>query len=314
MAGEKWISDLNPKGPLAAAARRVLMVRLEAVRDFLPHAVHESEKDVEYVHQLRVSTRRARAALDIFSLCLPDKVYELARKQLRRIRRAAGEARDWDVFLANLDSWGRRQKAGARRGLDVLIGCALGHRLVAQRDLEELGEDYPDFRDRFLPETIAAVHRPAPTQPRTLLALARPRLTDLIKELDLAAGRDLLDYEHLHQVRIIGKRLRYAMEVFADCFAPAFKEQLYPAVEEMQDILGAANDSHVACQRLETLRAQLRARLPSEWKRYQAGVDALLKTHQERLPQERKRFEEWWSRWQQSGGETALVGLIKSPA
>jgi CHAD domain-containing protein len=52
-----------------------------------------------------------------------------------------------------------------------------------------------------------------------------------------------------HRVRILGKRLRYAMEIFADCFPPEFNEQYYPTVEEMQEILGRANDSHVACER-----------------------------------------------------------------
>src|SRR5207244_2148550 len=66
---------------------------------------------------------------------------------------------------------------------------------------------------------------------------------------DHAASGDLKDYAHLHQVRIQGKRLRYAMEVFADCFAADFKEELYPQIEEMQEILGSANDSHVGAQR-----------------------------------------------------------------
>src|SRR5262249_193985 len=85
------------------------------------------------------------------------------------------------------------------------------------------------------------------------------------KELDEAVDRNLEDYEHLHQVRILGKRLRYAMEVFADCFAAAFREQLYPAVEEMQEILGNANDSYVACGRLEAVATQWQAPVAPRW-------------------------------------------------
>src|SRR5712692_8244692 len=98
MADGKWISDLKASTPLVDAARRVLTIRLEVVRDYLGLALREADKDPEYVHQLRVGTRRAGAAVEIFSLCLPDRVYTKARKQLRRIRRAAGAARDWDVF------------------------------------------------------------------------------------------------------------------------------------------------------------------------------------------------------------------------
>src|SRR5919204_6722773 len=102
MADGKWIPDLTAATPLADAARRVLIVRLEAVRDYLARALSDSDKDPEYVHQLRVATRRARAALDIFAPCLPAKTYKTAKKHLKGIRRAAGEARDWDVFLASL--------------------------------------------------------------------------------------------------------------------------------------------------------------------------------------------------------------------
>src|SRR5579883_2318142 len=82
MGNGKWIPDLTPDTPLADAARRVLTVRLEVVRDSLPLALDKPEKDPEYVHQLRVGTRRARAALDIFAACLPPKVIKTARKTL----------------------------------------------------------------------------------------------------------------------------------------------------------------------------------------------------------------------------------------
>src|SRR3712207_1913020 len=105
MADGKWISELTATTPLDDAARRVLTVRLGVVGHYLPLAVREADHDTEHVHQLRVGTRRARAALDLFACCLPDKVYRRARKQLRRLRRAAGAARDWDVFREGLRAW-----------------------------------------------------------------------------------------------------------------------------------------------------------------------------------------------------------------
>src|SRR5947207_2531520 len=41
----------------------------------------------------------------------------------------------------------------------------------------------------------------------------------------------------LHQARIAGKRLRYAIEVFAGCFPAALREAYYPAVAAAQDLL-----------------------------------------------------------------------------
>jgi CHAD domain-containing protein len=315
MADGKWIPNLHGETPLTDAARRVLTVRLEVVRDCLPLALHEPDKDPEHVHQLRVGTRRAGAALDIFSCCLPDKAYKTARKHLRRIRRAAGEARDWDVFLLSLNEWERKpQTKHYRPALDFLIGYALAQRSAAQEKLESADTDYPFSFDRLQAETVAAVGRPHEHHEwQTLADLARPMLSERLADLDEATTRDLEDYGNLHQVRIAGKRLRYAMEVFGDCFVPAFRDELYPAVEQMQETLGNANDSHVAGQRLRALGEKLRRTRPLDWKRFRTGIEAMLRHHRRRLPKERQRFLEWWDHWQKTGTEATLVNLLKAP-
>jgi CHAD domain-containing protein len=313
MAGGKWIDDLEADTPLADAARHVLTVRLEVVRDYLPKALHDADKDPEHVHQLRVGTRRAGAALQIFEACLPEKEFKKAKKRLRQIRRAAGAARDWDVFRMTLADWPVRSEK-QRPGLDYLAGYATGQRLVAQDHLREVGEDEPFAFDRLLAETVAAVQLSDDGSLRTLADLARPLLSELLANLDAAASEDLDDYGNLHQVRIAGKRLRYAMEVFAPCFVDAFREELYPAVEEMQEILGNANDSHVAEGRLEALREHLRETRAEDGKRYRPGLDALLRFHRQRLPRERRRFLAWWQRWRASGCEELLSGLVHASA
>jgi CHAD domain-containing protein len=313
MAEGKWISGLTATTPLADAARRVLAVRLEVVRDSLPLAVHEADKDPEHVHQLRVGTRRAGAALEIFELCLPAKTHRKAKRTLRKLRRAAGEARDWDVFL--LDMAGREPQAAERQrpGLDFLLGYALGQRAAAQDRLVAASPAVPFGFDGLLAETVAAVQDPGHHQPQTLGNLARRHLADLLRELNRAAGQNLDDYDHLHQVRILGKRLRYAMEVFAEAFPLSFKEMIYPQVEEMQEILGQANDSHVAAQRLQGLKKRLQTIRPPLWKWLGPGVEALLRSHQRRLPQQRRQFLKWWERWQKDGSEGTLLSLLHRP-
>src|SRR5262249_20000716 len=99
MADGKWIAEIDNKTPLVDAARRTLRLRLETVQEQLPLALQKADEDPEHVHQLRVATRRAGAAVRIFASCLPGKAYRRARKTLRLLRRAAGAARDWDVFF-----------------------------------------------------------------------------------------------------------------------------------------------------------------------------------------------------------------------
>ena len=247
MSEGKWIAGMTADAPLTKAAHHALSVRLRTVAHALPLAVQESDRDPEYVHQLRVATRRADAALRLFASCLPRKIHKAARTRLRRLRRAAGAAHDWDVFLLALAERRLKQPEKDQAGLNFLFGYAYGHRTVAQAELETVGDEEHSTFDAFR-ETTAAAVRPSEDLPddATLLDLARPLLTGLLRELEWTASGDLEDYAHLHQVRIAGKRLRYAMEVFADCFPASFREELYPRVEEMQEILGRANDSHVA--------------------------------------------------------------------
>ena len=317
MADGKWVSGLTADTPLAEAAKRVLSVRLRVVGEVLPRAALESDGDTEHVHQLRVATRRADAALRIFSSCLRRKACKHARSRLRRLRQAAGAARDWDVFLLALAERRATQPVKEQAGLDHLFGYAYGWRTAAQAELEAAGAEERPGYDAFVEETVAAVETP-PEQPAgaPLLHLARPMLAELGRDLEWMASGDLEDYPHLHQVRITGKRLRYAMEVFADCFSLSFRDELYPRVVEMQEILGRANDSHVAEARLTDLRRRMKRGWAAEWKRVQPGVESLLRFHQRRLPQERKRFMLWWEEWQKTGAPTltALLGGATPPA
>src|SRR5687768_12107046 len=116
--------------PLAEAARLVLDARLQVVREYLGLALTDWEHSPENVHQLRVGTRRTGAALRIFATCVPEKKQRVARHELKRLRKAVGEARDWDVFLLNLAD--QIAKNGNHAGRDLLLGYGTAQRLLAQ--------------------------------------------------------------------------------------------------------------------------------------------------------------------------------------
>ncbi len=311
MAEGKWISNLKPDAALDDAARHVLFVRLQVVKDYLPKAALEADDDSEYVHQLRVGTRRADAALRIFGACLPRKIYKQARRRLRQLRRAAGATRDWDVFLADLQAREKAADSKHRGGLDFLIGYALGQRAVAHAELVAVHEEQGADFEMFLVDTVDAIRPPNdPHAPAILVDAARPILFTRLKELEQTALADLSEYTQLHQVRIAGKRLRYAMEVFADCFDPTFRDTLYPRIEDLQEILGRANDSHVAAERLIDLRERSKILCPTAWPRLQPGIEQLLRSHQRRLPQERRRFQKWWNTWHPTGSEAVMTSLL----
>jgi CHAD domain-containing protein len=305
----KWIPDLTATIPLEEAALRALQARLGTVREKLEKVLGRDTEDPEVIHQLRVGTRRTGAVLSVFSGCLPTRIRQKARKRLRGLRQAAGEVRDWDVFLMDLAQEVRRNPRAKRAGLDFLTGFALGQRQAAQAGLQEGNRHFPQSIDRLINKMVEAV-RPPEDGPNTLIELARSMLIGLVNAMDEAATRDLKDYDNLHQVRIAGKRLRYAMEIFAYCYPPALREVHYLAVEEVQDILGLANDSHVAGRRLQALAEMVRAFNPAAWRRYGAQIEGLRNMHEQRLPELRHRFEAWWHRWRQEGGEAGFCAMV----
>jgi CHAD domain-containing protein len=307
MADGKWLDDLRPEMSIAEAARHVLQVRLEVLRELLPLAVHEAERDPEHVHRLRVATRRADAALCIFRSNLPADVFKPARRRLRSVRRAAGAARDWDVFFLDIAARRLERPAPEHAGLDFLAGYALGQRSAVQAELHAVGREKSSRFDAFPDSVVGSIR--SDDREATLPRLARPLLSSLLHRLEEAADGDLSDFSHLHQVRIAGKRLRYAMEVFGNGFPPEFRESAYPHVEEMQDILGRANDSHVAISLLVDLRDRLRETAGSEWKRVRPGFESVLRFHRTRLSRERRGFVAWWKRWTK-GGHNELTEML----
>ena len=308
MANGKWISGLNVEMPVEEAARKVLDARLTVVSEYLPLAVQAPHEDIEHVHQLRVGTRRADAALQIFSTCLPRKEFKSQKKQLKRLRRAAGYARDWDVFLMALLDWSQKRPAVDVPGLDFLRGYAFGQRHMAQQGLRDVGAEPVQ-----IPELLGTIQPPQDAgAPAVLGDLALSTLTNLMDELDRGIAADTGDYKHLHQIRISGKRLRYAMEIFADCFAPPFRDKMYPAIEAMQELLGSANDSHVAQQRLSDLRNPLKLTCPDDWARLRPGIERLLQSHRQRLVADRQRFRRWCQSWRKT--RIPLAGLLLAPS
>jgi CHAD domain-containing protein len=311
MADEKWIPGLRGDMPVNAAAKLALSTRLGVVRDRLPAAVFHAYADVENVHQLRVGTRRAAAALRIFADCLPARLREKTRKTLRALRRSAGEARDWDVFLAEVEPRLARASARHRAGLLFLFGFAQGRRDLAQEHLQEAHTAKAEAFAACIDEVIETLDRPKNPEQR-LRDLAGAMLNELLHELVSAARADLQSYDALHQVRILGKQLRYAMEIFESCYATEFRQNYYPEIVEMQDILGLANDSYTAWERLTTMRKHMIDGQSKQWKRCEPGIEMLLHFHERRLPQQRRKFEKWWRAWLKSGAETAFAELISN--
>jgi CHAD domain-containing protein len=111
--------ELDCEAPFGAAAARVIEIRAEEV--FARAEGLLDLEDVERVHDMRVATRRLRAALEVFEACFPRKRHRKALKRVKALADALGARRDLDVEIELLESFVDEVASVDREALESLI-------------------------------------------------------------------------------------------------------------------------------------------------------------------------------------------------
>jgi CHAD domain-containing protein len=122
---------LDCEGSFSKAAAKAVRVRSKEV---FAHSENVLDLDqVERVHDMRVATRRLRAALEIFESCFPAKRHRKALKKVKALADALGERRDADVEIGILEALLGEAAEADRTALRELIE----ERRARQREANE---------------------------------------------------------------------------------------------------------------------------------------------------------------------------------
>lgn len=111
--------ELDCDEPFSLAAARVVEVRAEEVFEHAKGVLDLG--DTERVHDMRVATRRLRAAMEVFEPCFPRKRHRKALKRVKTLADALGERRDRDVTIELLRGLAGELREGDRGALAALI-------------------------------------------------------------------------------------------------------------------------------------------------------------------------------------------------
>jgi triphosphatase len=109
-APENW-QGIHPEMHMAEACRLIWREQLTVM--LLNEAGVRCGDDPEYVHDMRVAIRRARAAAKLYGDYFRPKAIRRIRKGLQRTARALGAVRDLDVAILRLERFERQSSRNA---------------------------------------------------------------------------------------------------------------------------------------------------------------------------------------------------------
>jgi triphosphatase len=250
----RFTTALRPGQSAQRALRHVMAVGTDLVlantQSWLAHG------DPECIHQARVALRRMRSALRLWRA--HARFPKPLASELRWISRELGAARDADVFsLETLPAvLGRAKLTGA--AASELVTRAQSRRDETHRALRLT---LASGRHALLSLRLLAW---AAVKPRKPSASKRASLRDLAAR-DLACAHAKLltaarffaaqSAERRHRVRILAKRLRYALDLYTVALPGEATANFSACLASLQDVLGELNDISVAMAALSGIAA-----------------------------------------------------------
>ena len=157
MARAEPIPGLAPDLPYREAAARAVEVRAGEV--FAHRQGVLDVTDIERVHDMRVATRRLRAAMEIFAPCFPKDQYREVLRDVKALADALGERRDRDVRIAALERIEESLTRDEAPGVDGLVAELREGQAAANRTLEKALREIDDTALAQRLESLAASAR-----------------------------------------------------------------------------------------------------------------------------------------------------------
>ena len=254
-------TEIGPAMTLGGVAFAVLR------RQFAEMRAHEPGtrigEDPEELHDMRVATRRMRAALRLFEGALPERA-KWFREELRWLAGSLGDVRDLDVQIHRLETWREEADGESSDSLGKILGVVKKRRAEARgRMLEALDS----ARYERLEASFGGMLRRGPGTERELaqgngrapegepVTSAAPALISArYRKWRKAAGRldESSPPDDFHDLRKKGKRLRYALEFVSEVYGKPVAG-LVSTLKALQDDLGDHQDAVVAAETLREL-------------------------------------------------------------
>lgn len=281
--------------------------------------------DNEYIHRMRVATRRLRSALRIFRASFPRQEYKQYTKDIRAVTKALGEARDLDVHLELLEKL-------PPQFLDPPLSPGINRlrlRLKQQRQQSQSSviEAMTALEEDQTLRKIARWASPWLQQSESfnlysphLYKLAFSSIKTRLEEMMVfdQSVRYEVNVSELHAMRISAKRLRYTMEVFQDLYGEGMKPFINQT-KKLQDLLGSIHDADVWIELIPNFIKEEQQRIQTYFghtrplRRLLPGLNALSANRKSDRDEDYASFIQEWDKTLESGLWEKLGSLINAP-
>jgi CHAD domain-containing protein len=246
---------VEPDDPMSEAGRKIL--RFHYRRMLYNEPAARLGEDIEALHDMRVATRRLRAAFRVFADYYdPDSVAPYV-KGLKRTGRTLGAVRDLDVFEAKIQAYLEILPESHRGGLNDLLAVLEEQRTIARermiayldsKKFRRFVEQFGEFTETQGLGSLAAgpsVAEPHPYRVRHVAPMAIYERLAEVRAYDDWVSVPNPTTTRLHALRIACKKLRYTVEFFEEVLGRNARTLIKETVS-MQDHLGDLHDAVVA--------------------------------------------------------------------
>ena len=245
---------LTPDQPAEAAAAIVFARLLEVIAENLPGTLEDI--DTEFVHDLRVAVRRTRSLQRQFKALYPAERLEHFRAEFKRLQQVTSDLRDLDVYLLDFEDLRGALPASMRADLEPLRAVLERRRA---RALAATRRALRAQRTRDALDEWAAFVAAAPESGRSVESVASNRISTVFRKM-VKMGRAIGDESppgDLHELRKVGKELRYLLEFFASLYPADVVKPMVKTLKGLQDMLGRFQDREVQAGTLRELAAEV---------------------------------------------------------
>jgi CHAD domain-containing protein len=316
----KHIEGLDCSAGADDMIRHVLRAQVNAMCAVRKQALNFT--DQEGVHKMRVLSRRLRSTIADFEPHM--RKTRLPLTGVRAIARSLGGVRDEDVALAALEKLKAETHGEVTHGIEILINERQSRRDQARSDLQKairsstVAELLEEFERRLSPpapspeQRLAPAGAPASPTFRSIgVRVIRARLKELRAESHHIYFPAEID--ELHELRILSKGLRYACELFAECFGQDMRA-IAKEIAQLQTSLGELHDCDVWMADLGTRLKKIARGVQTdpEQVRTTAACTWLLKHFAKVRTEHYRDAVGRWQQWQTDGFLNSLTSLIGS--